>query len=98
MIFVVCYLPFKKLVSPRLAVVRKIKDMKHVMFLLQHSLPTGLDDAFQAQRLMVFLPAISDQNRVCLGERAVLKFCNRELFMNPDSGMGDEVAAYRGLR
>ena len=58
-----------------LAIVRKVEEVNHARFLLQDRRPAKVHDAFQSERLMVFLPTVTNKHGVGLWERDKLKFC-----------------------
>lgn len=57
-----------------LAIVRKIKQMNHVGLLSQYCFPAKVNNPPEPKRLMILLPTVSDEDRVCLGERVDLEF------------------------
>ena len=61
-----------------LAVVREIEEVDHVVLLLENGLPVEVHDALETEHLMVLLPAVADEDRVCLGQWTRLEVCNEE--------------------
>ena len=66
-------------VETRLAVVREVEDVKHVVFLLLDHLPAVVYDGLQPESFMVLFPTVTDENRVRVWERSILKFCNTKV-------------------
>ena len=48
--------------------------MEHIMFLLLNHLPAEVDDALEAEGLVVLLPSVADEDGVGLGEGFELEF------------------------
>ena len=42
------------------AIIREVKDVKHIVFFLLDHLPAEIHDALESEHLMVFLPAVAD--------------------------------------
>lgn len=70
------HLIFQQLMAPSLSVIRKIKQMNKIRFLLENGLPTKIDYRLQAEDFVVFLPAITNKDGVRSGQRTHLKFCD----------------------
>ena len=60
-------------VEARLAVVREVEDMKHVVFLLQDHFPAVVNNRFEPECLMILFPAMTDENGIRLRERDKLE-------------------------
>ena len=58
-----------------LAVVRKVENVKHVMFFFEDRLPAEFNDRPKAQCLVILFPPVPDEDRVGLRERRQLEFC-----------------------
>ena len=61
----------------RLAVVREVEKMDHARLFLEDRLPAEVDNALEAERLVVLLPTMSDEDRVRLGKRDELELWKR---------------------
>ena len=65
-VFVVCDFAFHEGCTRRFAIVREIEEVDHVGLLLLHGLPAEVNNALEAEGLMVLLPTMSDEDRVRL--------------------------------
>lgn len=75
MLLVTRHLVFQQLVTPSLSIIREIKQMNKIRFLLENGLPAKIDDRLQAEDFVVFLPAMTNKDGVRSGQRTHLKFC-----------------------
>ena len=63
------------IVEPRLSIIGKVENVKHIILLLLHHLPAKVYDRLQSEGFVILLPAMSDKDRVSVGQRCILEFC-----------------------
>ena len=73
-IFVIRDLTLHEGLARRLSIVREVKQMYHIRLLLLHRLPAEVNDALEAESLMVFFPTMSNKDGIRLRKWHELEF------------------------
>jgi hypothetical protein len=72
-ILVIRQFPEEKLIPRRFSVVWKIQHMQKVRFLFLNNLPAEINNILEPERLVIFLPAIANQDWIRIWQGNELK-------------------------